>query len=334
MTLDRLQELLSKFKDLKIAVIGDLFLDQWYDVDPALNEPSLETDLPAWQVVRHPVSPGAAGTVLNNLHALGAGELHVISFTGEDGEGWVLRHLLSRKKIRTEHVVTVPERMTPSYIKPMFISGGKRVEQNRLDIKNRQPTPAWVEDRLLRAAETLAPEVDALIILDQLTETDTGVVTARVREGLAAIGRKYKDLILFADSRERIALFRDVIIKCNQLEAFKALGETLSVPQAAAKMRAVTGRPAFITLGKDGIAAGEDTIVPAAVQTGPIDVCGAGDATTAAIVSGLCAGATMAEAALLGNLAAGVTLRKLGMTGTASPEEMIALYHEQFEADA
>ncbi len=34
---------------------------------------------------------------------------------------------------------------------------------------------------------------------------------------------------------------------------------------------------------------------------------------------------------MLGNLAAGVTVRKLGTTGTASPEEMLALYHEQFE---
>lgn len=332
MTPERLRELLSAFADLKIAVIGDLFLDQWYDIDPALDEPSLETNLSAWQVVRHPVSPGAAGTVLNNLHALRAGELHAISFTGEDGEGWVLRHLLSQKNIRTEYVLTVPERMTPSYIKPMFVSGGRRVEQNRLDIKNRQPTPAWAEDRLLEAAETLAPNVDAIIILDQLTETDTGVITARVRDGLAALGRKYKDLLMFADSRERIAAFRNVIIKCNQLEALKAVGETGSIPEAAKRLHDLTGQPVFITMGKDGILAGGNTVVPAAAQTGAIDVCGAGDATTAAIVCGLCAGATMAEAALLGNLAAGVTLRKLGMTGTASPEEMTALYHEQFEA--
>ena len=35
--------------------------------------------------------------------------------------------------------------------------------------------------------------------------------------------------------------------------------------------------------------------------------------------------------AAVGNLAAGVTGRKLGTTGTASPKEMLALYHEQFE---
>ena len=123
------------------------------------------------------------------------------------------------------------------------------------------------------------------------------------------------------------------MIKCNNLEAARALGETLPIPEVIRRLVARTGRPVVLTLGKDGIAVDEGTVVRAAVQTGPIDVCGAGDSTSAALVSGLCAGASMVEAAFLGNLAAGVTVRKLGTTGTASPAEMIALYHEQFEVD-
>ncbi|MCE5344439.1 MAG: PfkB family carbohydrate kinase, partial [Eubacteriales bacterium] len=115
------------------------------------------------------------------------------------------------------------------------------------------------------------------------------------------------------------------------LEAFEALGTEMPLSCAMAQLKQMTGRDVFITLGKDGIAAGEGTVVPAAKQTKPIDVCGAGDATTAALVSALCAGATPVEAAFLGNLSAGVTVRKLGTTGTALPEEMLALYHEQFE---
>ena len=331
MTLARLQELLTRISSLHIAVIGDLFLDQWFDIDPALDEPSVETGLTAWQVVRHPASPGAAGTVLNNLHALGAGRLDLISFTGEDGDGWMLRHLLAHKHVHTEHLLTVPERMTPSYMKPMFCKDGARVEGNRMDIKNRAATPAWVEDAMLSAAEAMAKEADALIIMDQLTEADTGVVTTRVREGLAVIAEQNPDCVFFADSREWITRFRNVIIKCNHIEAGKAVGQDLTIEQAMERLSAKTNRPVFITLGKGGIATSDGPVVPAAVQTGPIDVCGAGDATTASLVCGMCAGATMAEAAMLGNLAAGVTLRKLGTTGTATPAEMIALYHEQFE---
>ncbi len=327
---ERLADLLSRFGSLRVAVVGDLFLDEWFHIDPALDEPSLETGLPAWQVTSTAASPGAAGTVLNNLRAMGVGSLYAVSFTGEDGNGWRLRQLLAQRGVDTAHVLSVPERMTPAYMKPMFQRGERLEEGNRLDVKNRLPTPAWVEERIMASMETLAPLTDAIIALDQLTETDTGVVTARVRGKLAELGERYPSLILFADSRSRIAQFRNVIIKCNRQEAELALGEALPPERAIAAMRARTGRTVFVTLGSDGIATGEGPAAPAARQKGPIDVCGAGDAATAALVCGLCAGATPGEAAELGNLSSGVTVRKLGTTGTASQAEMTALYHEQF----
>lgn len=330
MTEARLAELLGRFQQLKIVVVGDLFLDQWFDIDPALDEPSVETGLTAWQVTNMSASPGAAGTVINNLYAMGVGQLDVVSFVGADGNGWHLRYLLEKQNIRTKALFTVPERMTPAYLKPMFHRNGKREEGHRLDIKNRNLTPVWVENQLLDALDALAANADAIMILDQLTEADTGVITARIRNHLAMLGEHYPNLILYADSRERISQFRNVIIKCNHLEAAKALGRDVPVLQALEQLREVTHRPVFITLGKDGIATPEG-IVPAAKQTEPIDVCGAGDSTSAALVSALCCGASLKEAALMGNLSAGVTVRKLGTTGTASPAEMTALYHEQFK---
>lgn len=334
MKLQRLEELFSRFDGLRVAVVGDLFLDQWYHIDPALDEPSVETGRTAWQVTRIHSSPGAAGTVLNNLYTMGVGRRIAVGFTGEDGSGWTLRRQLEQQGVDITHMQIVPERMTPCYMKPMFDRGDHLEEGNRLDVKNRLHMPRWVEDRWIRSLEALAPETDAMIVLDQLTETDTGVVTTRIRDKLAELGDRFPALKLYADSRERIAAFRRVMIKCNHGEAMKALGEELPLSDAMAKLRGRTGRPVFITLGKDGIAAGDGTVMPAARQTGPIDVCGAGDGTTAALVSALCAGATLEEAAFVGNLAGGVTVRKLGTTGTATREEMLALYHEQFEADA
>jgi len=331
MTEQRLKELLSRFPGLRIAVVGDLFLDQWFQIDPALDEPSVETALTAWQITGITASAGAAGTVLNNMRELGVGTLYAVSFTGEDGNGWMMKHLLETQGIDTAHVLTVPERMTPSYMKPMFQREAHLEEGNRLDVKNRKPTPTWVEDKLMDSLEELATKVDAIIALDQLTENDTGVVTARVRQKLAELGYKHPQLIIYADSRARIAQFRQVMIKCNHLEAAEAVGADVPLPETMAKLREITGRLVFVTLGRDGIAAGNGTVVSAARQTGPIDVCGAGDSTTAALVSGLCAGATPEEAAFLGNLSAGITVRKLGTTGTASQQELWQLYHEQFE---
>ncbi|HOV63987.1 MAG TPA: PfkB family carbohydrate kinase, partial [Spirochaetia bacterium] len=110
---DRLQEILDRFSDLRIGVAGDFFLDKYLEIDPAIAEVSLETGKTAHQVVKVRHSPGAAGNVVNNLAALGAGTLYAIGFTGDDGESYDLRKDLAKVGCSIEHLHCDPERMTP-----------------------------------------------------------------------------------------------------------------------------------------------------------------------------------------------------------------------------
>ena len=55
------EQVLQHIPGLTIGVLGDLFLDRYLDLDASLTEPSLETGLDAYQVVRVRASPGAAG---------------------------------------------------------------------------------------------------------------------------------------------------------------------------------------------------------------------------------------------------------------------------------
>ena len=71
-----------------VGVLGDLFLDRYLDIDPARDEPSVETGLTAYQVVGVRSYPGALGTVLNNLAALGVGRIVPVAAIGDDGEGY------------------------------------------------------------------------------------------------------------------------------------------------------------------------------------------------------------------------------------------------------
>ena len=57
------EHILNRIPNLTFGVVGDLFLDRYLDIDANLSEPSLETGLPAYQVVRVRPTPGAAGTV-------------------------------------------------------------------------------------------------------------------------------------------------------------------------------------------------------------------------------------------------------------------------------
>ena len=66
--------------------------------------------------------------------------------------------------------------------------------------------------------------------------------------------------------------------------------------------------------------------VPAIPVEGPIDPVGAGDSASAGLVSALTCGAPLPEAAALANLVASVTVRKIGVTGTASPTEILASF--------
>src|SRR5262249_45484197 len=70
LTDSRVEDILQRIPSLTVGVLGDLFLDRYLDLDDRLTEPSLETGLPAYQVVGVRPSPGAAGTVINNLVAL------------------------------------------------------------------------------------------------------------------------------------------------------------------------------------------------------------------------------------------------------------------------
>lgn len=345
MNRERLVFLLKQFLGLHITVFGDLFLDKWMAIDRNLDEPSVETGLTAYQAVGVRSSAGAAGTVLNNLMALRVGTCYAVSFLGMDGDGWEVLQALKRIGVDTRHVVRSRERMTPAYIKPMFAVGDNAPkESNRIDIKNHTATSEALESKMVLHLQAAVKRSDAVIILDQLTQENTGVITKTLREEIARLAKAQPNQLFFADSRAFIQHFHDVTIKCNHLEAEKmALGrepETFTqegVFEAMEKLEKQTGKSVFITCGANGVAckiADENHLVPAARQTGIIDVCGAGDACTAGIVSALCAGADRREAAFIGNLAAGVTVRKIGTTGTASPEEILALYDEQFGGEA
>ena len=75
--------------------MGDFFLDRYLHIDPAQDETSIETGLTVYNVVEVRSQPGAAGTILNNLVALGIGEVHAVGFCGDDGEGYELRRALA-----------------------------------------------------------------------------------------------------------------------------------------------------------------------------------------------------------------------------------------------
>lgn len=339
MTRDRLLELLQGFEKATIGVIGDFFLDKYLIIDPALAELSLETGLEAFQIVEKRPGPGAAGTVCSNLAALRVGRLLAVGAVGDDGDGYELRQGLAERRVDHAHLLSLKERYTPTYTKPMVIDaghpGGER-EINRMDVKWRQPTTPEMERAILAELDACLDELDALIIADQVQERNQGVVTDAVRQGLAERAAARPGTVFFVDSRTHIGEFRQVIIKPNSHEAAAAVGlETThdleDLARGARSLMERTGRPVFVTAGERGIVVVDEggmTHVPGVPVAGPIDIVGAGDSAMAAIVTALCAGATPVEAAEIANLVASITIQQLGTTGAATREQVLARFRE------
>jgi len=316
-----IDRILAALADRRIGVVGDLFLDRYLDIDAALTEPSVETGLDAYQVVRVRSYPGALGTVINNLAALGVGKILPLAFYGDDGEGYELQQALDRMPaIEKGGLYVTPQRRTPTYTKPMFGQAGEVPrELNRLDIKNRAPTPPLTEESILRLLKIHWDRVDAWIVLDQVSEPDCGVITRRVRDRIAELAAGTPARFVLADSRENIFHFRNVCVKPNQREA-------AAYPGGASAFARETGRHVFQTLGDQGIdlfaPSGEQVHVPAYSVAGPTDIVGAGDSTSAGIACAVMAGATYEQAAAFGNLVASITIQQIGVTGTATPQQV------------
>ncbi len=330
----RLDTLLGSFPRLRLAVVGDFCLDRYLELDPDHEERSIETGLPVYKVDRVRSQPGAAGTVLNNLSALGVGSLLPVGFCGEDGEGFELeRCLRALPAVTLDDFQRTPLRRTFTYCKPLLVrTGAAPVELNRLDSKNWTATPPELCQSLAGAVRALRGNVDLVVVMDQVDLHGTGVVSGPVLEALAELAR---EVPVLADSRNGFAAYPPLVFKLNRTEFVALAG--LEPEAGAAEIQGALGafskslgKDVFVTLAEGGIfgvRSGEAPEWTAALPLrGPIDVVGAGDSVTAALASALAAGATTLEAMELAMLAASLTVHQLGTTGTAAPAEISALH--------
>lgn len=333
MSPDCFAEITGRYPSLRVVLLGDFCLDRYLEIDPARQEISIETGLPVHNVVRVRSQPGGAGTILNNLVALGVGTIDIIGFCGDDGEGYELqRALRSLRGVQTRRFISTGYRRTFTYCKPLVMHRGAPPEElNRLDSKNWDPTPSQVEEHLVGALEESAAQAHAVIVLDQVDHVDTGVVTRGVREALGRLAATRPDLLILADSRRGLAGWPAVGFKMNAAELGALLGgqpptELADVRAQAAELARRNGRPVFVTLSERGIVGalpdGTTEHVPALPVRGPIDIVGAGDAVSANLASALGARADLKAAMELAMAAANLVIHQLGTTGTASVPQL------------
>jgi rfaE bifunctional protein kinase chain/domain len=323
------EEILKSFPKLRALVVGDICLDRWCTYDPKTAEPSRETGIPRIGVVATKVTPGAGGTIANNLVALGVGTVAVLGVIGDDGFGLELVRALQTQGILADLLIQSRWVPTFTYTKLLNLETGAE-DLPRVDFITTTPLPIQLDEQVCSRLETVAKDFDVILISDQAETDSGGIVTERMRQTLTRLAESHPGKILWVDSRLRAEHFRKVILKPNRDE-----GEAASMRQFGridfTALRQHTDSPLLVvTDGPGGVLLfeeGQETRVQTKPRENPVDICGAGDSFSAGASMALAVTHDPREASRFGNLVASITIMKKG-TGTASPEEVLEAERE------
>lgn len=311
----RLLQLVEKFKNSRVVVLGDVMLDKyiWGEV----SRISPEAPVPVVEVKRDTSCLGGAGNVANNLDSLG-GKPILVGVVGDDEPGrWIKRHVQDGRGIFIE-----PSR--PTTVKTRIIAHHQQVV--RVDLEKRSPLPPEVEKKILAFLNRLP--FDGLIISDY----NKGLIKESLLGNVLSMAKK-KGVPVFVDPKvENFHLFSPVtLITPNHHEAERIVRHECrsdSQVEAAGEKIFSLVETRFIILkrGEQGMTVFEKNKKPIHIPTVAkevFDVTGAGDTVIATASLALLAGATIQEAAILANAAAGIVVGKIG-TASVTPEELKA----------
>jgi len=328
---ERIKEILSRIKGVKVAVYGDFCIDAYWLLDPRGSEVSLETGLQAQAVGKHYYSLGGASNVVANLAALDPKAIMVIGVVGNDIFGRELRRQFHELNVDTKHLVIQEENFdTVAFGKP-YLEG---YEQPRMDFGFFNKRTQATDDALLAGIKDILETADVLIANQQVPGS---ITNESFIDGASSLFEKYADKPILLDSRHFGHRFKHIYRKTNDLEAAQlnnvdvALSDVLAladVKEYALNLYRQFNKPVFLTRGPRGIiTVDSDGIheVPGIQLLKKLDPVGAGDTVTSALALCLGAGVPPAEAAEFANFAAAVTVQKLFQTGTASGREILEI---------
>jgi rfaE bifunctional protein kinase chain/domain len=322
-----LKSIVSRFKDKKIVVWGDLILDEY--VYTSAGRVSREAPVLVTEFEGNEYLLGGAGNVVMNLLTLGALPLPV-GLIGKDAAGKTLSALLVKKGISTDHLLKIDNFHTP--LKSRILAGGDNTKKQQILRIDTLPPDSVGEGSYRKLVKTLLAVVrdcDLLIISDYLGKT--------VLPGIfKTLKKEFPDKICALDSRSQLLDFSGVNLATPNEPEFKNIFQQRKFVTDDDFIKA--GSELLEKLAVDGIvlkrgqkgmvvfSRGQKTVVLDIYGTAQIvDVTGAGDTVLAVLGLGLAAGASLLDAARLANIAGGIVVMHEGAYPVGRQELLDAL---------
>ncbi|HEX3646413.1 MAG TPA: PfkB family carbohydrate kinase [Vicinamibacterales bacterium] len=318
----RARDLVERFADLSVLVVGDVMLDRF--LVGRVTRISPEAPVPIVRFESEHTRLGGAANVAHNINALG-GRASLVGIVGTDAAAAALRAQLEAAGIDVGGLVEDATRPTTEKVR---VVTERNQQVARIDYERDTDVAGDIERALVAQVARLAGGARSLLVSDYLKGTITRpVIEALLRGGAPLIvDPKIPHLACYAGA---------TLVTPNHHEA-----------EVATHLRVRTGDEArlaardfrtraqcdgvLITRGEHGMwlsAAAVEGSIPARARE-VSDVTGAGDTVVATLALALAAGATTAEAAVLANQAAGIVVGKFGPATVTAEELLASLKHE------
>ena len=326
----RIEELLTKMRDKRVLVVGDIMLDKYVVGDVERISP--EAPVPVVHVRQEYERPGGSANVALNVQSLGGKGL-LAGIMGRDSAGDDMLALLTQEKISVEGVVISDDVKT--IVKTRVIA--ERQQIVRVDREDPAEAMQCMVPELCDVLEDMIATVDGVIIEDY----GKGCITQKVINTIISAAAK-ADIPVGLDPKDNHDL--DIpgitIATPNYKEACAAAGVRSELlndqPETDAHLLEIgkilqerwQTELLAVTLGAHGMYLLTKDSAPVVIPTRArevFDVSGAGDTVIATAVLALASGASHEEAASLANIAAGVVVAKLGTAPCLASEIMESL---------
>jgi len=318
-------EIIDRFAQKKVAVWGDLILDEY--IYGTTRRISREAPVLILSHKAKEFSLGGGGNALLNLCALGAKPVPV-GLVGQDEAGKRILKIFKQKKISADFLIKEKTYRTP--IKTRILAGEHSTRKQqilRIDEETRVPESKELKQKLGSTLGRAASQTAALLISDYNYFTVQEDVLKKI---LPRFKRAKKPIAL--DSRFRLLNFKGVtILTPNEPEVEYALQVELDDDQKIVNkagrllLDRAEAEAVLITRGGKGMVLFEryKPAFPISIygSSDIVDVTGAGDTVISVLTLALACGASFREAAVLANYAGGIVVMKKG-TSTVSPQEL------------
>ena len=313
---NKLTELISKFDEAKILVVGDIILDEY--LWGMANRLSPEAPVPVLEVKRKTYLLGGAANVANNIAAMGAKAI-LSGVIGDDLYSGVVLELLKKNKIDTGFVLK--DKTRPTTVKTRLIAQNNK-HLARVDNESLEPVSAEITKKIYSDIEKVIDEVDLIILSDYIIS----VLSAKLIKDIVKLANRHDKTVLMDPKGQDFSKYEGVdVLVPNFEEALIATksDRTKPVKKIATALRKIADK-VIITRSSNGVYYydGADELKLEAFSTDVVDATGAGGSFVALLGLGLIgSNFDYNEAIHLANYAAAAAVRKVG-TFAVRPVEL------------